>query len=135
MKGYLWAVASVLLITIAQLLLKWGVARLPEFSLSVHWLDVDWLWQNHNPLLMIMAGLTGYALSMLCWFFTLKYLPLNKAYPVISLSYALVYIMAALLPWFDETVSLLKTAGIIFILLGVWLISRPEKNHLTDRHL
>ncbi|AYA40445.1 4-amino-4-deoxy-L-arabinose-phosphoundecaprenol flippase subunit ArnF [Xenorhabdus nematophila] len=136
MKGYLWAVASVFLITIAQLLLKWGVARLPELSLSsIHWLNSAWLWQNHNALLMIMAGLAGYTLSMLCWFFTLKYLPLNKAYPIISLSYVLVYLMAALLPWFNETPSLLKTAGVMSILWGVWLISRPEKSSLVDRHL
>ncbi|MDX7990384.1 4-amino-4-deoxy-L-arabinose-phosphoundecaprenol flippase subunit ArnF [Xenorhabdus littoralis] len=126
MKGYVWGLSSVLLITVAQLLLKLGVAHLPELSLSAHWLDIDWIWSNHNSLLMVMAGLSGYALSMLCWFFTLKYLPLNKAYPIISLSYVFVYLMAASLPWFHETISLLKTAGIIFILLGVWLISRPE---------
>ncbi|MDC9595484.1 4-amino-4-deoxy-L-arabinose-phosphoundecaprenol flippase subunit ArnF [Xenorhabdus anantnagensis] len=126
MKGYFWGVASALLVTVAQLLLKWGVTHLPELSLSTHWLDMDWLWTNHNPLLLIMAGLVGYMLSMLCWFFALKYLPLNKAYPIISLSYVFVYLMAVLLPWFNETISLLKTLGIFFILLGVWLISRPE---------
>ncbi|OKP05772.1 4-amino-4-deoxy-L-arabinose-phosphoundecaprenol flippase subunit ArnF [Xenorhabdus eapokensis] len=126
MKGYLWGIANVLLITVAQLLLKWGVARLPELTLSMHWLDINWLWANHNPLLMVMAGLAGYALSMLCWFFTLQYLALNKAYPLISLSYVFVYLMAVLLPWFNETISLLKTLGFFFILLGVWLISKPE---------
>ncbi|CDG21207.1 putative membrane protein [Xenorhabdus poinarii G6] len=126
MKGYLWGVASVLLITAAQLLLKWGVVRLADFSLSRHWLDTDWLWANYHLLLMMMAGLAGYALSMLCWFFTLKYLPLNKAYPMISLSYVSVFLMAVLLPWFNETLSLLKILGIFFILLGIWLISRPE---------
>ncbi|MBD2779733.1 4-amino-4-deoxy-L-arabinose-phosphoundecaprenol flippase subunit ArnF [Xenorhabdus szentirmaii] len=126
MRGYIWGLLSVLLITQAQLLLKLGVAHLPELSLSADWLDINWLWFHHSSLLMIMAGLSGYALSMLCWFFTLKYLPLNKAYPIISLSYVFVYLMAALLPWFNETISLLKTVGILFILLGVWLISRPE---------
>ncbi|MDE9551786.1 4-amino-4-deoxy-L-arabinose-phosphoundecaprenol flippase subunit ArnF [Xenorhabdus bovienii] len=126
MRGYLWGLASVLLITVAQLLLKWGVARLPELSLSTYWLDIDWIWAHHNPLLMVMAGLAGYALSMLCWLFVLQYLPLNKAYPMISLSYVFVYLMAALLPWFNETLSWLKTAGVLFILLGVWLISRPD---------
>ncbi|PHM45699.1 4-amino-4-deoxy-L-arabinose-phospho-UDP flippase [Xenorhabdus mauleonii] len=130
MKGYLWGITSVLLITIAQLLLKWGVVHLPPLSLSAYWLDIDWLWQHHNPLLMILAGLSGYALSMLCWFFTLKYLPLNKAYPIISLSYVFVYLMAAILPWFNEPISLLKTVGVICILSGVWLISRPGKNQL-----
>ncbi|PHM29138.1 4-amino-4-deoxy-L-arabinose-phosphoundecaprenol flippase subunit ArnF [Xenorhabdus budapestensis] len=127
MKGYFWGVASVLLITVAQLLLKWGVVQLPELSLSsAHWLDIDWLWLHHKPLLMVMVGLVSYALSMFSWFFALKYLPLNKAYPLISLSYVFVYLLAVLLPWFNENISLLKTIGILLISLGVWFISRPE---------
>ncbi|ETS30469.1 MULTISPECIES: 4-amino-4-deoxy-L-arabinose-phosphoundecaprenol flippase subunit ArnF [Photorhabdus] len=127
MKGYIWGLASVLLVTVAQLLLKWGVVNLPALNFGLHWFDVEWLWDNRNSLVTIMAGLAGYLLSMLCWLFALKYLPLNKAYPLISLSYVFVYSMAALLPWFNETVTLLKTVGVIFILFGVWLISRPER--------
>ncbi|WP_434524574.1 4-amino-4-deoxy-L-arabinose-phosphoundecaprenol flippase subunit ArnF [Photorhabdus asymbiotica] len=127
MKGYIWGLASVLLVTIAQLLLKWGVVNLPTLNLSLHWFDIEWLWGNRDSLVVIIAGLAGYLLSMLCWLFALKYLPLNKAYPLISLSYVFVYIMTALLPWFNETVTLMKTVGVIFILFGVWLISRPER--------
>ncbi|MBS9425082.1 4-amino-4-deoxy-L-arabinose-phosphoundecaprenol flippase subunit ArnF [Photorhabdus caribbeanensis] len=126
MKGYIWGLVSVLLVTIAQLLLKWGVVNLPALNLGLHWLDIEWLWSHRHSLVMVMAGLAGYLLSMLCWLFTLKYLPLNKAYPLISLSYVFVYLMAASLPWFNETITLLKTAGVIFILYGIWLISRPE---------
>ncbi|NRN28070.1 4-amino-4-deoxy-L-arabinose-phosphoundecaprenol flippase subunit ArnF [Photorhabdus heterorhabditis] len=127
MKGYIWGLASALLVTIAQLLLKWGVVNLPALNLSLYWFDIEWLWSNRHPLASIMAGLVGYLLSMLCWLFALKYLPLNKAYPLISLSYVFVYLMAALMPWFNEAVTLLKTVGVIFILFGVWLISRPER--------
>ncbi|PHM56654.1 4-amino-4-deoxy-L-arabinose-phosphoundecaprenol flippase subunit ArnF [Xenorhabdus sp. KK7.4] len=126
MKGYFWGVANVLLVTVAQLFLKWGMARLPELSLLLHWFSIDWLWLNLNPLLVVIAGLISYALSMFCWFFTLKYLPLNKAYPLLSLSYIFVYLMAVLLPWFNENTSPLKTIGILLILFGVWFISRPE---------
>ncbi|AXG43235.1 4-amino-4-deoxy-L-arabinose-phosphoundecaprenol flippase subunit ArnF [Photorhabdus laumondii subsp. laumondii] len=126
MKGYIWGLVSVLLVTIAQLLLKWGVVNLPALNFGLHWFDIEWLWRYRHSLVVVMAGLAGYLLSMLCWLFTLKYLPLNKAYPLISLSYVFVYLMAALLPWFNETITLLKTAGVIFILYGVWLISRPE---------
>ncbi|MCA6219506.1 4-amino-4-deoxy-L-arabinose-phosphoundecaprenol flippase subunit ArnF [Photorhabdus antumapuensis] len=126
MKGYIWGLVSVLLVTIAQLLLKWGVVNLPVLNLGLHWFDIEWLWSNRHSLVTVMAGLAGYLLSMLCWLFTLKYLPLNKAYPLISLSYVFVYLMAALLPWFNETITLLKSAGVIFILCGVWLISHPE---------
>lgn len=34
MKGYLWGLGSVVLVTLAQLLLKWGVIQLPLTGLS-----------------------------------------------------------------------------------------------------
>lgn len=127
MKGYLWGIGSVLLVTGAQLCLKIGVVNLPSFELGWHWLEIDWLLANLQPLAIIFTGLVGYALSMFCWLFTLKYIPLNKAYPLISLSYIFVYLLAILLPWFNEPATWLKSAGIGFILLGIWLISQPEK--------
>lgn len=131
-KGYLWVIGSALLVTVAQLSLKMGVVELPSFSLGWHWLQVDWLLANITSLSIIFLGLVCYALSMLCWLFALKYIALNKAYPLISLSYVFVYILAVVLPWFNEPASWLKVTGIAFILLGVWLISRPIKSH--DKH-
>ncbi|CAK7047518.1 4-amino-4-deoxy-L-arabinose-phosphoundecaprenol flippase subunit ArnF [Providencia huaxiensis] len=126
-KGYLWVLGSALLVTVAQLSLKAGVVELPSFTLGWHWLQADWLLANFVSLSIIFIGLVCYALSMLCWLFALKYIALNKAYPLISLSYVFVYILAVLLPWFNEPATWLKAAGIAFILLGVWLISRPTK--------
>jgi len=127
MKGYLWGGASVLLVTMAQLLMKWGMVQLPWFSLP----DINILFvQNHlNALTAVFFGLCGYALSMACWFFALRVLPLNRAYTLLSLSYALVYIAAVTLPWFNESISLTKTLGGMLILTGVWVIhSKPAKN-------
>jgi len=77
----------------------------------------------------VFFGLCGYALSMACWFFALRVLPLNRAYTLLSLSYALVYIAAVTLPWFNESISLTKTLGGMLILTGVWVIhSKPAKN-------
>ncbi|EEQ11590.1 4-amino-4-deoxy-L-arabinose-phosphoundecaprenol flippase subunit ArnF [Yersinia mollaretii] len=126
MKGYLWGVGSVVLVTIAQLMLKWGMMHTPLMSLA----DINgvFLAQHLTQLMAVICGLAGYALSMLCWFFALRYLPLNRAYPLLSLSYALVYLAAVLLPWFNESATLLKTVGAGFILLGIWLIStKPIK--------
>ena len=127
MKGYLWGGASVLLVTMAQLLMKWGMVQIPWFSLS----DINILFiQNHlSALTAVLFGLCGYALSMACWFFALRVLPLNRAYTLLSLSYALVYIAAVTLPWFNESISLTKTLGGMLILTGVWVIhSKPAKN-------
>ncbi|AJI95391.1 4-amino-4-deoxy-L-arabinose-phosphoundecaprenol flippase subunit ArnF [Yersinia ruckeri] len=121
MKGYLWGLGSVVLVTLAQLLLKWGVIQLPLTGLSG--LNLQFFVDHRVPVCAVAGGLFGYVLSMLCWFFALRYLPLNRAYPLLSISYALVYLAAVTLPWFSETATLLKTIGAAVILLGVWLIN------------
>ncbi|WP_100158102.1 4-amino-4-deoxy-L-arabinose-phosphoundecaprenol flippase subunit ArnF [Proteus columbae] len=131
MKGYLWAVGSALLVTVAQLLLKFGMSELPALQLEKQWFDFSWLWANVTPLAIVFAGLIGYVLSMVCWLFTLRTIPLNKAYPLISLSYVFVYILAVILPWFQETPSWTKTVGVAFIMIGVWLISQKTKEAQT----
>lgn len=124
MKGYIWGSTSVLLVTLAQLLMKWGMTQIPLLSLA-SLAEMTWLFLQPHwlVLLAVAAGIFAYALSMLCWFFALYYLPLNRAYPLLSVSYALVYLAAVLLPWFNEPVTLLKTLGTLFILFGVWLIN------------
>ena len=126
MKGYLWGGASVLLVTLAQLLMKWGMVQIPWISLSQ--ITIVFV-QNHlSALTAVFFGLCGYVLSMGCWFFALRVLPLNRAYTLLSLSYALVYIAAVALPWFNESFSLTKTLGGLLILSGVWVIhSKPSK--------
>ncbi|QIG06405.1 4-amino-4-deoxy-L-arabinose-phosphoundecaprenol flippase subunit ArnF [Proteus sp. ZN5] len=132
MKGYLWAIGSALLVTAAQLLLKFGMSELPELQLEKQWFDFTWLWANIESISIVFVGLVGYVLSMVCWLFTLRTIPLNKAYPLISLSYVFVYILAVVLPWFQETPSWTKTAGVAFIMIGVWLISQKTKE--TQSH-
>ncbi|CAI0692452.1 4-amino-4-deoxy-L-arabinose-phosphoundecaprenol flippase subunit ArnF [Serratia quinivorans] len=125
MRGYAWGAASVLLVTLAQLLMKWGMAQIPLMSFADVTLNL--FIQYWLPLLTVSGGIFGYALSMLCWFFALHHLPLNRAYPLLSVSYALVYLAAVVLPWFNESATLLKTLGTLFILFGVWLINRQAK--------
>ncbi|MBU9837275.1 MULTISPECIES: 4-amino-4-deoxy-L-arabinose-phosphoundecaprenol flippase subunit ArnF [Rahnella] len=126
MKGYLWGTGSVLLVTAAQLLMKWGMVQIPLFSLAA--IDAPFILSHLSALVAVFAGLCGYVLSMGCWFFALHYLPLNRAYTLLSLSYVLVYVAAVTLPWFNESISLSKTLGGLLILSGVWLIhSKPVK--------
>jgi len=126
MKGYLWGGASVLLVTVAQLLMKWGMVQIPWIALSA--IDTSFILSHLSALTAVFLGLCGYVFSMGCWFFALRHLPLNRAYTLLSLSYALVYIAAVTLPWFNESISLTKTLGGLLILSGVCLIhSKPVK--------
>ncbi|TKI04661.1 4-amino-4-deoxy-L-arabinose-phosphoundecaprenol flippase subunit ArnF [Martelella alba] len=125
MKGFAWAAASVLLVTAAQLSMKFGMSQLPLLPLDI--VNAAVIGHFALPLLAVAMGILGYALSMLCWFYALLYLPLSVAYPLVSISYALVYIAAVLLPWFNESASMTKTLGILSILFGIWLINRNGK--------
>ncbi|MFJ5428290.1 4-amino-4-deoxy-L-arabinose-phosphoundecaprenol flippase subunit ArnF [Pectobacterium actinidiae] len=121
-RGYAWAIISIVLASTAQVLMKSGMLALPSISFA-HWpslssLVVGW------PAAVVLIGVICYGLSMGCWFMVLRYLPLSRAYPLISLSYAVVYLAAVFLPWLNEPMSLRKTLGVLIILLGVWLVSR-----------
>ncbi|MGX4727949.1 4-amino-4-deoxy-L-arabinose-phosphoundecaprenol flippase subunit ArnF [Pseudomonas corrugata] len=119
-RGVIFALGSVLLVSIAQLALRWSMSRLP--------LPGQWLTGSVDPmaLVVVLGAIFAYALSMLCWLFALRDLPLGRAYSLLSISYALVYLLAAALPLFNESFSLSKSLGVTLVILGVLTInSRP----------
>ncbi|KHS47552.1 4-amino-4-deoxy-L-arabinose-phosphoundecaprenol flippase subunit ArnF [Hafnia paralvei] len=125
-KGYFWAACSIVLVSVAQVLMKSGMADIPIIS-SLKMEPLTLLIAYATPLLVVSLGILGYVMSMVCWFCALRYLPLSRAYPLLSLSYALVYLAAVCLPWLNESVSWTKNAGVLAILLGVWLINSGKK--------
>ena len=130
--GYALALSSVLLVTLAQLLLKSGVIGLPPFLLTLAAMRSLLLSPDLLPnLLMLFSGIFAYLGSLLCWLGALRYLPLHRAYPLLALSYGLVYLCAIILPWFHESLSLLKSAGVLLIILGVYL-SQPVRKKNAD---
>ncbi|NVK72899.1 MAG: EamA family transporter [Oceanospirillaceae bacterium] len=125
MKAWLAISASVMLVTIAQLLMKFGMSGLPLFSLD--WLNFHFWISHFVDLATVISGLTCYALSLGCWMLALSKLPLSIAYPCLSISYVLVTVMANIL--FDEVLSLSVMFGSVLIVLGVSLITyKPRRN-------
>jgi undecaprenyl phosphate-alpha-L-ara4N flippase subunit ArnF len=123
-RGVTYALASVALVSAAQLAMRWSMTRLPRIEdLPVtagggafHWFAVA----------VLLLGIFGYAASLLCWLGALGDLPLNRAYSMLSLSYPLVYLCAAWLPGLGGSLSVGKTVGVILVVLGVVLINaRP----------
>ena len=119
----LWVVASVVLSACAQLLMKAGM-------LDLHGLGADFAYiADPGPELLpavvwVLGGLGCYALSMMFWLAALTRYELSMAYPLLSLSYVLVYLGAVWWPRLGETVSFAKTVGIVLIVLGVVLVTR-----------
>lgn len=123
MKGYRLALYSAMLVTAAQLMLRWSMMRLPGVESLAEWRTF-----SLPPLLVLFGGLTAYGFSMLCWLLALRRLPLSRAYPVLSLSYVLVWILAILLPAFAEPFHPGAMAGGALILLGLLcMCAQPGK--------
>ena len=120
-RGFAFASGSVLLVSGAQLGMRWSMTRLPQPS---QWLDAISQGDVLLPALaMVVAAIVAYALSMLCWLLALRDLPLGRAYSLLSISYALVYLLAASLPVFHESFTLSKTLGVTLVILGVLVIN------------
>ena len=117
MKGYGWVACSVLLVSAAQLMMRWAMPQLPGLSSLISLPAVSLL-----PALLLLAGLAAYGLSMLCWIRALHHFPLNRVYPLLSLSYVLVWLAAVSLPFFHEAFSWHSLAGVMMIVIGLLCI-------------
>ncbi|MCL1126930.1 4-amino-4-deoxy-L-arabinose-phosphoundecaprenol flippase subunit ArnF [Shewanella surugensis] len=130
-EAIIWALVSVLLVSSAQLIMKWGM-----MTLTLQSPELLQLWQQQHilplfnliiwPFIAVISGLTCYALSMAFWVLALKHLPLSVAYPLLSLSYILVYLGAVFLPWINESFSSTKLIGISSILIGLFFMTQKK---------
>ena len=119
---------SVVLTSCAQLLFRFSMQDLPLLeSLSSGGFAGAFSVMTGSGLLMLALGITLYAISMLSWIFALSRFDVSLAYPMLSISYILVYVGAIALPGLNETASTIKMIGIAIIVLGVALISLGEK--------
>jgi len=107
---------------VAQLLMKVG---LQEISLASATALAESILRAPKAALFVLFGLSIYITALVSWVYALKQKELNAAFPVLSLSYVLVYLMAAVWPGLDEAITLQKTAGIALITFGVWFASSP----------
>lgn len=123
--GYFWALMSVLLVSCAQLIMKWAMMTLPPVSQHAELLAA---FLSLSPgALALFVGLFAYAFSMGCWFLALRRIALSKAYPLLSLSYVLVWATAIWLPWLNESFSTGKLMGVSVIFIGLLLVCLPQR--------
>jgi multidrug transporter EmrE-like cation transporter len=106
--------------TAAQLLLKAAMNRVGEFSFSfANILPIGWQLAT-NPFLI--AGLGIYVISVVVWLLVLSRVDVSAAYPLMSVGFIINAVAAYYL--LNEPLSALRIAGIIVIILGVYLVTR-----------
>jgi len=113
-------IGGVLLNALAQLLLKVGVTPLGPLSVSADTLVPTALrvftqWP-------VLAGLVCYVVSVGVWLIALSRVDVSLAYPMLSLG----YVVNAVAAWWllGEPVGAMRSAGVLLILGGVWLVAR-----------
>jgi multidrug transporter EmrE-like cation transporter len=117
---HLYIAGSILLTVYGQLVLKWQVASagaLPaaaadRIGFLVRLVLSPW----------VLSGLAAAFLAFLCWAMALTKFQLSYAYPFMSLAFALVLLLSALL--FREELTLPKILGMLLIVLGITIGSR-----------
>ncbi len=79
------------------------------------------------------AGACCYFLAVPLWVRVLRDLPLSRAYPLLSLSYPLVYVGA--IWWLGESMSLVRTIGTALVTLGALLAIAPTDEGVHPANL
>ncbi len=127
MKAYrpvLLLISSIVLSAAAQLLMKAGLLDIRLLNIgsgSVSALGI--VLQNKLILLWLLSGFTCYGLSMLAWLLALTRYQISYAYPMLGLSYILVYLGAVYWDKIGEVLSYERSLGILLILIGVALVN------------
>jgi uncharacterized membrane protein len=122
--GALCLGASILLSALGQLGMKAGMQNL---KLARAGGEITWSAVSTPPLrealFFTVAGLVAYGLSLLAWLAVLVRYRLSYAYPLLALSYVLVYAGATQWPALAEVPTPGRTIGTLLILAGVGLAS------------
>jgi drug/metabolite transporter (DMT)-like permease len=113
---------SVGLAAVAQLMLKTGMNRVnDELAPATFGFDGASL-RTVVVQPYVWAGLGLFGTSALVWLVVLSRASLSFAYPFAALTYVLILLFDALV--LDETVPPLRWAGVGFIAVGIFLVSR-----------
>jgi drug/metabolite transporter (DMT)-like permease len=115
-------VLAIMIDTALQIVWKTAVLTLPNDGSP--WLNVQAI--LHNPLFIFLIFLM--ACQFFNWLMVLGDADLSYAQPVTSLSYVSVFFLSVL--YLKEPADLIQITGIVFVVTGVWFISRTD--HVTQ---
>lgn len=76
----------------------------------------------------VWLGMIVYSIAIMVWLQVLSRMDLSIAFPMMSLSYVLVYLGAALWPALDEAITVGRLAGTGLIMCGVALVAGSRRS-------
>lgn len=115
-----YAYISVMIITVGQLILKYGVSKLGEMPTKIDDGAVFLFRALLNPLVILSLILAFVA--ALAWIAAVSKVELSFAYPFTSLGYVLVLLFSSLI--LKEQIPMMRWIGVFIIGIGVFIVSR-----------
>lgn len=113
-------IACMVLNTAAQLLMKATMNSVGHFSFSAANIVPVAFKMMTTPFLFL--SLVCYVASFSMWFLVLSRMDVAIAYPLTSIAFIMTAIAAAF--FFGEQLTLIRLAGIVVIIIGVYLLFR-----------
>ena len=117
LKLICFSVVQSIFLASAQVLLKISLEKMGVFS---------WTWKFFRDLFTnwyLLASGISVVIATLLWTYILKHYDLSLAYPLISISY--IFGMLAAIFIFNETVTIFRWIGVLFIMVGVAFLAKP----------
>ncbi len=116
--AFSFVLITIVFTVVGQVLIKWQAMNAGPLPSS--WPDRATFLTRLllNP--WIITGLLSAVVAACAWILAMTRLPINVAYPVMSLTYPLIFCLGWLL--FGETLSVWRAIGVLFILIGVAVI-------------
>lgn len=119
-KSILLILTSIFLVVIGQTCLKLGMNQVGRITLDGGVITKAAAKAATSPL--IIGGLFLYVVASMIWLVVLSRVDLSVAYPMMSLSYIAVLVIARFA--LGEDVSPLRWVGVLVIVFGLLLVSR-----------
>ncbi|WP_066190216.1 MULTISPECIES: EamA family transporter [Gracilibacillus] len=113
--GYLYIAATIIFTVYGQLIIKWTMDRQGELPEGLFDKFIFLVQMIGNP--WILSGFFAAFLAALSWMAAMTKFDISYAYPFMSLSFVLVFILSAIL--FAEPVNPQKMIGFALIIIGI----------------
>ena len=120
-KPWFFIIGTIGTAVAGQLSLKEGMRHAGQIDLS----NIEKIWQVLPRVLSIPTvwiGLFLYGLSAFFWLIVLSHYDLSYAYPMLSISYILIPLLAWIV--FGEQIPIMRGISIAIICIGVIILSR-----------
>lgn len=118
--GYFYIIGTIFFTVYGQLILKWRISNYGALPAETYEKIIFLFKLLFDP--FIFSGFASAFIASFFWMATMTKFELSYAYPFMSTAFVLVFLLSVFL--FNETVTLYKILGLLFIVLGIFISSR-----------